>query len=1061
MKNNLKNNLVKLSLFILVVLSLIPDAIKAQNKKTLLVVRAKMVLGQSDLLDLYLNDKKMTTWTVSGLSYKDYIYEVEEGTYKIDLYFPDNTTDMSIDYLKIGYDEIYQTEQFANNEGAFDFAKNDCGVKFGDEIMYCKGFMRFGSIEIKYKTAVSGIALDTKSLSLNQYKNQQLKATVSPSNASNWKVNWKSDVNSIATVDENGNVNALLPGETIIRVTTSDGGFSDSCKVTVISTPNLKPRANAGFNTYVLLPKNSAVLKGKGSDQDGTIAAYKWTQTEGKSAILEGANSPELVVKNLSEGKYTFSLEVKDDKGATHSDETIVTVLKENPIRMGPYPHEVLETFVNVEDYGAFGNDTIDDTKAIQAAMNFIKNDVNSRSIRGQKIQILYFPAGNYLVSDKLTFGSSQTQYIIVMGEYKENTKIILKANSPGFENPLKPREVFAFFDGGSNNNSFWNSVFNLTIEVEGGNPGAVALQYHNNNAGRVQDVNLIAHENSGKYGLFIDKGASGLGMIKHLYVDGFEIGVNIYQSLICYTLEHIQIRNQRVFGIQTVGKPLQIRKLISDQTIQNVPAINILPNEYPNVVVLDSKLNNTAGGEAAIVNSSFLFARNVDISGYSSGIKSKNELLFTTRIPEFVSDKVYTLWPDVPKESLGLESRDVPEVPWDIDFANWGILDLDKVDYAKQADALQELIDAGYSTIFIKSKSSRYEPDKTVIIRKNVKRIHGGWCTVRPSDALLAQSKPIWQIETTSADTLVFQEFMAAFPPSETAWWWQNNSTKPLLLQDIEYQVQLYMPYKNAENAGDLFIEQVYNHTLDGNGMEMNYKPDGWWVFNKQNVWIRNLDPEWQYPQITNNGGNMWVLGFKVGEWHGPYFITRNGKSEIMGGHFNSQDYSKMPPPAGEDYMILNDNSFVTVIGSDRVRSSGSAKHPVAVKEIREGVARTLLYSDFPRVRSGAAIALCMYRGGTKDPWPVAVNEIRKSDMDISVYPNPAGEEINIRIESANRENRNWQIYNTLGEVVKSGIIMDSNSSNNQFKINVSGLKTGLYYLKVSKFTTKIVISK
>ena len=64
-------------------------------------------------------------------------------------------------------------------------------------------------------------------------KSCTLTATVTPSNASNKRVNWTSSQASVAAVDDNGVVTALAEGTAIITVTTVDGGFTDTCTVTV------------------------------------------------------------------------------------------------------------------------------------------------------------------------------------------------------------------------------------------------------------------------------------------------------------------------------------------------------------------------------------------------------------------------------------------------------------------------------------------------------------------------------------------------------------------------------------------------------------------------------------------------------------------------------------------------------------------------------------------------------------------------------------------------------------------------------------------------------------
>ncbi len=60
-----------------------------------------------------------------------------------------------------------------------------------------------------------------------------LTATVTPENAKNKSVKWASSASDIATVDDNGKVEALKAGTVTITATTVEGSKSASCKVTV------------------------------------------------------------------------------------------------------------------------------------------------------------------------------------------------------------------------------------------------------------------------------------------------------------------------------------------------------------------------------------------------------------------------------------------------------------------------------------------------------------------------------------------------------------------------------------------------------------------------------------------------------------------------------------------------------------------------------------------------------------------------------------------------------------------------------------------------------------
>ena len=87
--------------------------------------------------------------------------------------------------------------------------------------------------KVTVKVPVTGVSLDKTDLSLTEGDTYQLSATVSPSNATNKTVSWKSSATSVATVSSNGLITAIAQGSATITVTTEDGGYSASCRVTV------------------------------------------------------------------------------------------------------------------------------------------------------------------------------------------------------------------------------------------------------------------------------------------------------------------------------------------------------------------------------------------------------------------------------------------------------------------------------------------------------------------------------------------------------------------------------------------------------------------------------------------------------------------------------------------------------------------------------------------------------------------------------------------------------------------------------------------------------------
>ncbi len=166
-----------------------------------------------------------------------------------------------------------------------------------------------GSFEAKCKIrvviSVTGVSLNKTSVKLKPGGSVSLKATVSPSDATNKEVTWMSYDTSVATVDANGNVKAVGIGETRIRVKTRDGGFKAKCKVKVA----IPVTGITLDKTSVTVNKGSSVtLKATVSPAGATNKTVTWISYDTSIATVD-ANGK---VTGVKPGKVDIRAKTKD-----------------------------------------------------------------------------------------------------------------------------------------------------------------------------------------------------------------------------------------------------------------------------------------------------------------------------------------------------------------------------------------------------------------------------------------------------------------------------------------------------------------------------------------------------------------------------------------------------------------------------------------------------------------------------------------------------------------------------------------------------------------------------
>lgn len=93
------------------------------------------------------------------------------------------------------------------------------------------------------------------------------------------------------------------------------------------TSTNKPPLANAGSDQTITLPISTTTLLGSGNDSDGTVNAYSWARISGPTQFnISNSTVAQPTISNLIQGTYGFELTVTDNNGATGKDTVLINV---------------------------------------------------------------------------------------------------------------------------------------------------------------------------------------------------------------------------------------------------------------------------------------------------------------------------------------------------------------------------------------------------------------------------------------------------------------------------------------------------------------------------------------------------------------------------------------------------------------------------------------------------------------------------------------------------------------------------------------------------------------
>ncbi len=515
--------------------------------------------------------------------------------------------------------------------------------------------------------------------------------------------------------------------------------------------------------------------------------------------------------------------------------------------------------------FNAKGDGKVDNTDAIKSAYNFIAEKLRKHGWKNNKASyVLYFPEGEYLVSDTIQYDGERIKYknyrwggmirLRIIGENKENTIIKLKDNSEGFDSK-KPLLAFQKdYKGVGNNIPGTNVLENITINTGRNNPGAIAVEFIGANTSTIANINILSEDRQGYIGLNFPTW-SVQGYYRDITIDGFDYGIHVeHYNETQPSFEYITLKNQNITGITISQGGPSIRKLLSKNEV-SVLQIN---NKGANVVLVDSNLVGENRENIAMRKNekkSNLFVRNTKVSGYKFSIIDANKNKVSGNIDQYVSDNnVYYFEEEEYKKSLNLVVAESPILYPESDLNEWANVD----DFPGENDAerIQNAMNSGKSTIYF--PDDEYGINSPVYVPASVKHIEFMFTNTKGKAEFIIDEnneKPLFFTNGHSRKSIT------------------QRSSRTIIMRNTGGR------YKNENNEkAILFVENAANL-----GTSNNFCP------SNQKIWARSVDNEDK--NDTNfkiYGGLFWTLGFKTEGWREAFKIKNGGVLEVLGGYRN-----------------------------------------------------------------------------------------------------------------------------------------------------------------------------
>ena len=614
----------------------------------------------------------------------------------------------------------------------------------------------------------------------------------------------------------------------------------------------------------------------------------------------------------------------------------------ENRILMSALPATV--NVYNVTAYGAIANDGVDDTAAIQAAMNAMGNNAS---------RTLYLPNGTYDINNTLSLsnnGFSQVKRTTVEGESKSG--VILRLASGSLTDAANPKPVIDFNRGATVAQAFFNFLRDVTIQVQPNNAGAIGVSFYSNNGGAIRDVDVLSQNGNGEIGVKLNFTENGPLSVSNLRVDGFKVGVKTSDHINSQTFTNLTLNGQSVYGFENGTasggrQAVAIRNLVTSGTVPGYYARYEDPD--PNTVIVGATMTGTgaASTQYAVNTGGPSYVRGLTTTGYLASYQMKWDTPVITASGNGTnleassygsgSTNGYSSLFSTTASGLNLPVATAPSIPWGNVATQWTVPASNPT--GDDTAVIQAAIDAtGAHTVYL--PAGTWTINGTLVLRGEVRRLIGLGGTLEGTGTI--------RVDDGAGNTPVAIErlFTSANQPLKIL----HNSARTLVMTDIGADL-----YSNtASGTGDVFVDGFV-------GQQM--------AITNQRAYLTQINLEaWTLDRygigafIRNDGGLVSLLGFKTenrATTAGTFIHTLNGgQTELLGGlnYYNAGTWPTTTPA----YKVADASFGMATLKAYDPGSTGNSP-TIFVQDTKAGVTNNLNMGSLKRSYFISRSALAM----------------------------------------------------------------------------------------------------